>query len=407
MPRKLRLAALTTEQQAQLPVIRDKWLAIGLATDRADRSTAEEGVRLAYAAANLPPPSTVIWLDSPMAGAIGYAYLMALRQALREKGLPQSVGDSVWDSVGASVRASVGDSVRDSVWASVRDSVWASVRDSVGDSVWDSVWDSVRDSVWASVGDSVRDSVWASVGDSVRDSVGASVRASVGDSVRASVGASVGDSVRDSVWAAGYGQHDASWLGFYDTFAQFGLPDLVAPLTGLTRIAESSGWFWPFAGAVILTERPARLRRDDRGRLHSEDGAALQYPDGWGIYAWHGVRVAEAIIVNPSSITVGAIRAEQNSEIRRVMLTRYGEGRYLQDIGAVPIHADEFGTLYRAELPGDEPLVCVSVLNSTPEPDGSRKPYMLRVPPEIRTAHEAVAWTFNKTPEEYRPLIET
>ena len=36
----------------------------------------------------------------------------------------------------------------------------------------------------------------------------------------------------------------------------------------------------------------------------------------------------------------------------------------------------------------------VEVVNSTPEPDGSRKTYFLRVPPTIGTAREAVAWTF-------------
>ena len=33
-------------------------------------------------------------------------------------------------------------------------------------------------------------------------------------------------------------------------------------------------------------------------------------------------------------------------------------------------------------------------MNSTPEPDGTRRTYFLRVPPQMRTAREAVAWTF-------------
>jgi hypothetical protein len=55
----------------------------------------------------------------------------------------------------------------------------------------------------------------------------------------------------------------------------------------------------------------------------------------------------------------------------------------------------------------DEPIVIVKVLNSTPEADGSTKNYFLRVPPEIRTAKEAVAWTFGMSGEEYSPLRET
>jgi hypothetical protein len=76
------------------------------------------------------------------------------------------------------------------------------------------------------------------------------------------------------------------------------------------------------------------------------------------------------------------------------MIERYGMARYLADSGATLIHQDELGELYRADLPGDEPLVMVKVLNSTPEPDQSRKAYFLRVPPTLTRARDAVAWTF-------------
>jgi hypothetical protein len=56
---------------------------------------------------------------------------------------------------------------------------------------------------------------------------------------------------------------------------------------------------------------------------------------------------------------------------------------------------------------GDEPLVMVKVRNSTPEPDGAYKDYFLRVPPTMRTAREAVAWTFGLEAEDYKPTQET
>jgi hypothetical protein len=89
------------------------------------------------------------------------------------------------------------------------------------------------------------------------------------------------------------------------------------------------------------------------------------------------------------------------------MLERYGEARYLQDSGVVPVHHDKYGVLFRKEIPGDEPLVMVRVVNATPEPDGHRKNYFLRVPPTVETAHEAVAWTFGMSPKEYHPDVET
>jgi hypothetical protein len=49
----------------------------------------------------------------------------------------------------------------------------------------------------------------------------------------------------------------------------------------------------------------------------------------------------------------------------------------------------------------------VEVVNATPEPDGTRRVYWLRVPPGTRTAREGVAWTFGLSEDRYRPLRES
>src|SRR3990167_9369302 len=134
------------------------------------------------------------------------------------------------------------------------------------------------------VGAQVGAQVWAQVG----AQVGAQVWAQVRDQVWAQVGAQVWAQVRD----AAYGQHDAGWLSFYAAVARESIHGCER-LVGLMTIARSAGWGWPFERAVILTERPCRLRRGGRGRLHSTDGAAIQYPDGGGGWAWPGGRVGQ------------------------------------------------------------------------------------------------------------------
>jgi hypothetical protein len=110
------------------------------------------------------------------------------------------------------------------------------------------------------------------------------------------------------------------------------------------------------------------------------------------------------VVTRPDWITLNDIRNEQNVEIRRILIERYGQARYLIDSGAHIVHQDDFGTLYRAHVPNDEDLVMVNVINATPEPDGSFHDYFLRVPPTCQTALEAVAWTFDERPDDYAQI---
>lgn len=167
----------------------------------------------------------------------------------------------------------------------------------------------------------------------------------------------------------------------------------------------------PYKGICFVSDFPTAINIDDRGRLHNESGPAISYPDSYSVYAIHGVRLEggrEKYIQDRSTITVEAIEAESaNAEIRRVMVDMYGLENYLKDSGSEKIHEDDFGVLFRKTQTGDEDLVMVKVVNSTPEPDGSYKDYFIRVPPTVKTAREAVAWTFGLDPEKYQPLVQT
>lgn len=141
-------------------------------------------------------------------------------------------------------------------------------------------------------------------------------------------------------------------------------------------------------------------------RLHNEHFAAVEC-DVENLYFWHGVMVPAFVVVRPDWISIKHIETEQNTEVRRIMVNRYGQAKYLLDSGAKAIHSDDFGTLYRKDIPGDEPLVMVKVVNATPEADGSFKDYFLRVPPDMERARQAVAWTFDKAEHDYAPCLET
>jgi hypothetical protein len=160
---------------------------------------------------------------------------------------------------------------------------------------------------------------------------------------------------------------------------------------------------------VVVIEFPETMRLNDRDRFHSEHGPAIRWRDGFALYAIDGVFVKKQIVESPETLTVSQIVDEPNAEVRRVMLSRFGEERFIRESKATVLDDDErFGTLMAHSFGwSDEALVMVKVKNSTPESDGSYKHYYLRVPPTMRTAREAVAWTFQFSPNEYDPDTET
>lgn len=175
-------------------------------------------------------------------------------------------------------------------------------------------------------------------------------------------------------------------------------------------LAERSGPRIVHAAFCLVCDRPAVLTVDAQNRPHGAEGPFAQWRDGFRLFAWHGVRLPAWIITSPDRITAEAIAEESNQEVRRAMIERIGWERYLELADATVLQRDDYGTLLDLPpMPGDEERVrLVRVTNATPEPDGSFKDYVLRVPPSCGSAREAVAWTFGvEKPEEYAPAQES
>ncbi|MFD6201725.1 DUF6745 domain-containing protein [Streptomyces rubiginosohelvolus] len=327
------------------------WRSVAAATGRADRAAAEAGVRRAYRTAGLAEPDRIIWAASPRAAV----------------GTVEKLTDA-----GRSVR----EEVRTRPWADERRRMY----DELGPAGWSALWSATGAQLWETT---------AALAERIRTGVVADLAPRPQDE----------GAVRLVLLDAVLGQHDAAWLAAFDGHGD--------RLAGLAEVARNAGWWWPYENAVVITERPDVLHRDEAGRLDHGEGPALAYGDGFALHAWRGMPVPAAFLDELSSLTPERIRAEGNAELRRVMLEYYGYDRYLTESGAEPVHRDETGILWRIALDGDEDVVMVEVVNSTPEPDGTYRTYWLRVPPATRTAKDGVAWTFGLEGAAYAPVRQT
>ena len=265
----------------------------------------------------------------------------------------------------------------------------------------------LRANLGDNLGDTLRDNLWDTLRDNLGDTLGANLGVNLWDTLGANLRANQLHYIYTGLW----GSLDAYWIAYY-LFPHLHVrkmhndQDMIL-LNGWATLAKNAFWLYPFEGVCFVCDRPSIIHQDAQSRLHCETDMAISFSDGWGLYRWHGVEVPKAVILQPESITVDQIESEPNVEVRRVMLERYGQERYLLDSGAQEIASDGYGVLYRKSLPDDEPLVMVKVKNSTPEPDGSIRDYFLRVPPSIETAHAAVAWTFDMNVQDYYPKFES
>lgn len=107
-------------------------------------------------------------------------------------------------------------------------------------------------------------------------------------------------------------------------------------------------------------------------------------------------------------ITTNEIVFAVDETTRRELLKAYssasGKGltAFLADTAAEVLDGSEFGALVRCRTEGGEPITAVIV-----KCPSTGETYSLRVPPHMRSAREAVAWTFGLRYHEYRPVAES
>jgi len=429
------VAKLSSSQRRGLDTTLSYWRKVGTATAPADRKSAQEGVIEAYKAVKLNPPKVFVWLDSPRAGATCVRLLKSdLDWPAQLAPHQRVVWDSVWQQAMPYVKSLVGEEKWNQVKSEIKQDaqkkvlkeyphlvekvvkerfseqlgiwIWRELRKSFGYSVFEEVRNEMDRMVQARVKDKVLEETSLFISHELVGPLQKQLEACILEPLRREMTVNNGVLIGRQTWECCFGQHDAAWLSYYDFLSRLGLREADA-VSGLKKVARSAGWWWPYKNLCILTERPRQLNRENRLYLHSEDSAAIEYRDGWSVFAYRGIIVPEYVINLPEPISVEMIEAEPNVEVRRVLIERFGLENYLNSGNLIKIHQDSCGILYRMNLKADEPILVVRVINSTPEPDGIRKNYFLRVPPNMMRARQAVAWTFGLTEEEYHPLQET
>lgn len=288
-----KITKLTEEQKARMPEWRDMWIQIGLCTDPADRPLAEKSIRECYEASKLAVPETVVWVDSPLSGALVATY-SALAIALKDQ--PEAKSDRKPRKLNGTVRENI-ERVVQSVTGVKGKDLDKLVNDALREEYFWHDW--LGGQFWAG---------WPAQTTFFREVCGLDL-----------------------------GEHINKCLEAY------------------ANLSRSCAGIWPNRDFIVLCERPKLIARDNGGRLHRADGPAFECRDGWGVYMWHGVEVPSEWITNKASLTPEIALTWANAEQRRAAAEIIGWPKIMSAVNARVIDQDEdpmIGTLLECDLPG-------------------------------------------------------
>lgn len=211
-----------------------------------------------------------------------------------------------------------------------------------------------------------------------------------------------------------YGQHDVNWLWFYKFFRdECGLVEQTKPLEFLIELCYEVNWMWMSSNTTVVCRRPVEIHTVNRqipftdvhGNettfkgpiLHAENGMALKYKDGKGIFKLNNIDFFDEesikLIKTPAEdVQVEDVLAIRNTEQRTELLKKIGIDRAFSSVENEVLHTKKF------DIGGQYQLLAVDFGDTQKKIYLSGKcpskgePFYERVPNKCKTVDQALQW---------------
>jgi hypothetical protein len=256
------------------------------------------------------------------------------------------------------------------------------------------------------VGDQVKNRVLNQVGDQVRDRVVNRALNQVGDQVWNQVGnqvVKVGDQVMDQVEFSWYGNYsDYGWISFYDFFEKIGIVEN-ENFNKFREILKCNVYdMIQLEGLCVVCGLPKNIKRNDNNNLHSLEGPAIEWKDGYCQYWIDDVYFDKELFdkITKKEISAQEVVRLENIEQRYIALKTIGAEKILKELDAELIHKTDRNELYG--LDGIIKDKTIKMLKYKCPSTG--REYVKFVPYEMKNADEAQGWSFRLEFKEYQKL---
>ena len=175
-------------------------------------------------------------------------------------------------------------------------------------------------------------------------------------------------------------------------------PEFLKVVESMKQLLAECGWIFMFHNVCYVCSRPTQLSLDSEYRLHAEGESAIAFADGYSLYFHHGVILPEKYgQIHPDLWQAQWLLEERNAELKRILIQKIGYDRICKQLQAVELDSWQEYTLLKIDKADVEPIY---LLKMTCPSTGFI--HALRVPPDMRSAQEAIRWVnWDIDPEEF------
>ncbi len=427
-----KIATLTPEQEALIPVILNKWIRVFLSTQPLNRDKVQAAVRFTYRALGKKEP-TIRFFPSPVAAKRVLFEGQSPSQTVQQLGAPllipfsTQLGEQILNQLDSALAAQLQIQLMNQelaqLWQMRTMPLWQGGH----------VFSEQELTLMGQLREEWVAQQWQQQQQEIRQQLlqfpGGEIFLQIGDSLWENIG--------EPLWQEWENQPFVQWwesqlrqnplfqfadvLGFaYYSLLLPGLDASSIPVIdfcisalscqhnhqqweALEQLITECGCIFAFEKTCIVCDRPRTILLDNEYRLHGEGEPAIQFADGYSFYYYRGVSLPEKYgRLHPHQWQSRWLLEETNAELRRVLIQGIGYGRICQELQAVALDSWREYTLLRIE--NDVDVEPIYLLKMTCPSTGHI--HVMRVPPTVTTAREAISWAnWDTDPEDF--AVET
>jgi hypothetical protein len=258
MPSRKIIDDLTAEQEALLPAYREKWRSICVSTEPIDRQKVAEVVKAAYLASDYPEPE-ILFYSSPLA---------AIQQVIQIENYRASFGKKI----GIRFNKRVVDHIQSGLFQQLESRFQIKLRNQVQYPDFPH---------------------YPTQGKPLRSYFPHSISWHVGNQIITDFEKLMPElELADLTYFTDVLERPADravWSCFMDfCISVLGLHHDRKKWQAYQQLIQHSGFLFKYEKVCIACDRPCKLRFDSDNHLHAQDEPALQFADGYSVYATHG-----------------------------------------------------------------------------------------------------------------------